>query len=115
MHAPTHQPTHQLITDHRPPTKSYHHNHLTHSHHSAALNTSTPQGGAEDGRFADVFLVPQRMYMADGTLADQVTYPRRVPKEERTPELERKMMEQLELVGIEYLVERNAKAASGEP
>ena len=71
-------------------------NHHTQSHHSTALNVPTPQDGAEDGRFADVFLVPQRMYMADGTLADQVTYPRRVPKEERTPELERKMMEQLE-------------------
>jgi len=57
--------------------------------------------------FQGVFLVPQRIYMADGTLADQVTYPVRIPKADRTPEQEARMREQLEIAGIDYLVERN--------
>jgi ABC-type uncharacterized transport system fused permease/ATPase subunit len=70
-----------------------------------------PKGksGGDSAKFEDIFLVPQRMYMADGTLADQVTYPRRITREDRTPEAEAKMFAQLELVGIHYLVERNAK------
>ena len=54
----------------------------------------------------DVFLVPQRVYSSMGTLADQITYPQLVKKEERTKEQEDKMMELLTLVGIQYLVDR---------
>ena len=68
-----------------------------------------PSGPDPTKKFMGVFLVPQRMYMADGTLADQVTYPLRIKKEDRTKEDEAKMFEQLKLVGIEYLVARNEK------
>lgn len=53
-----------------------------------------------------VFVVPQKIHMALGTLQDQVTYPQHIPKEHRTPELERRMQEMLDLVGIGYLVKR---------
>lgn len=52
----------------------------------------------------DIFLVPQRMYMSLGTLADQVTYPLRF--ELRTTELEVRLQALLDLVGIGYLPER---------
>jgi ATP-binding cassette, subfamily D (ALD), peroxisomal long-chain fatty acid import protein len=55
---------------------------------------------------SDIFLVPQRIYMCSGSLADQLTYPKRFSKGERTAEQESKMMELLKLVGIDYLVER---------
>ena len=71
-----------------------------------------PSGPDPTKKFMGVFLVPQRMYMADGTLADQVTYPLRIKKEDRTKEDEAKMFEQLKLVGIEYLVARNEKDVS---
>ena len=41
-----------------------------------------------------------------GTLADQITYPQLVKKEDRTKEQEEKMMELMNLVGIQYLVDR---------
>jgi ABC-type uncharacterized transport system fused permease/ATPase subunit len=53
-----------------------------------------------------LFLVPQRVYSVFGSLADQVTYPIRVASDERTPEIEKKMMHCLSLVGIAFLVER---------
>ena len=53
-----------------------------------------------------VFVVPQKIHMALGSLQDQVTYPQFIPKEERTKELEVQMKEVLDLVGIGYLVER---------
>ena len=54
----------------------------------------------------DVFLVPQRVYSSMGTLADQITYPQLVKKQDRTKEQEEKMMELMTLVGIQYLVDR---------
>ena len=53
----------------------------------------------------DIFLVPQRMYMSLGTLADQVTYPLRF--ESRSTELEVRVQELLDLVGIGYLPKRH--------
>jgi ABC-type uncharacterized transport system fused permease/ATPase subunit len=51
-----------------------------------------------------VFVVPQRILMALGTLADQLTYPIVVPG--RSPELEKKLQGLLDMVGVGYLVER---------
>lgn len=65
----------------------------------AAPGTNVPSIG-------EIFLVPQRIYMCIGTLADQLTYPKRFSKEERTVQQEVEMMELLKLVGIDYLVER---------
>ena len=53
-----------------------------------------------------IFIVPQRIHMALGTLADQVTYPDFIPVEERTEEDEARLQSMLDLVGIGYLVER---------
>eukprot|EP00039_Didymoeca_costata_P029327 m.24190 g.24190 ORF g.24190 m.24190 type:complete len:1249 (-) comp7584_c0_seq1:100-3846(-) len=47
-----------------------------------------------------IFLVPQRMYMVLGTLADQITYPLML---KQTPELQGRLQGLLELVGIGYL------------
>ena len=52
----------------------------------------------------EVFLVPQKPYSVTGSLADQITYPKKLCN--RTPGDEAKMMSLLELVGIPYLVER---------
>ena len=54
----------------------------------------------------DLFCVPQRIYMTLGTLADQVTYPDTVPKDERTEDVEARLLKLLDLVGIAYLVTR---------
>ena len=54
----------------------------------------------------DLFCVPQRIYMTLGTLADQVTYPDTVPKDERTEDVEARLLKLLDLVGIAYLVSR---------
>mmetsp|Transcript_19026 Transcript_19026/g.53668 ORF Transcript_19026/g.53668 Transcript_19026/m.53668 type:complete len:348 (+) Transcript_19026:133-1176(+) len=51
----------------------------------------------------DLFLVPQRPYMCEGTLSQQVTYPQRPPP---TPELHARLQSLLEAVGIGYLVDR---------
>ena len=48
--------------------------------------------------------MPQRILMALGTLADQLTYP--VVVEKRSAELEKRLQELLDLVGIGYLVDR---------
>eukprot|EP00037_Helgoeca_nana_P013920 m.128958 g.128958 ORF g.128958 m.128958 type:complete len:749 (+) comp22301_c0_seq23:1622-3868(+) len=58
-----------------------------------------------DGRpnVDQVFLVPQRIYMAQGTLAQQIYYPLAV---EVTAEVEMHLQRLLELVGIGYLSSR---------
>uniref|UniRef100_A0A7S3V235 ABC transporter domain-containing protein n=1 Tax=Aplanochytrium stocchinoi TaxID=215587 RepID=A0A7S3V235_9STRA len=52
----------------------------------------------------DVFLVPQKVYMVPGNLADQITYPTRLGglSEENKCEL----LDLLKLVGVPYLAER---------
>ena len=50
--------------------------------------------------------VPQRILMALGTLADQLTYPSVLQPAERTEEVEKQLQGLLDLVGIGYLVER---------
>ena len=55
---------------------------------------------------SDIFVVPQRILMAPGTLADQITYPYSIPHYERTVEIEARLQELLDLVGIGYLVDR---------
>ena len=57
-------------------------------------------------RQADVFCVPQRIYMTLGTLAEQVTYPQTIMKQDRTPEVEEHLQKLLDTVGIGYLVSR---------
>lgn len=54
----------------------------------------------------DVFVVPQQLLMAVGTLSDQLTYPDSLDPESRTPEKEEHMLAILRTVGIEYLVTR---------
>jgi ABC-type uncharacterized transport system fused permease/ATPase subunit len=54
----------------------------------------------------DVFVVPQQLLMAVGTLSDQLTYPDSLDPESRTPEQEKCMLEILHTVGIDYLVTR---------
>lgn len=55
----------------------------------------------------DMFLVPQRVYSVTGTLLDQVTYPTKFEKTDVTPDLLKKCIDLLKLVGIDYLVERD--------
>ena len=50
--------------------------------------------------------VPQRILMALGTLADQLTYPSVLQPGERTEDVEKQLQGLLDLVGIGYLVER---------
>ena len=50
--------------------------------------------------------MPQRILMALGTLADQLTYPSVLQPAERTEEVEKQLQGLLDLVGIGYLVER---------
>jgi hypothetical protein len=54
----------------------------------------------------DIFIVPQRIHMCLGSLADQLTYPGRIPPEQRTADQEARLMKLLDLVGIAYLVKR---------
>lgn len=70
----------------------------------AFLARPCSEGGSPS--FKDIFLVPQRVYMVDGSLADQVTYPEMIETSLRTAAIEEKLRKQLELVGIEYLIER---------
>lgn len=51
---------------------------------------------------------------ATGNLADQVTYPVRIDPANRTPEIEAKLQELLDLVGVGYLVTRWAGDAVGK-
>ena len=54
----------------------------------------------------EVFLVPQKPYSVTGSLADQITYPVKIPKDKRTKEQEEHLLSLMSLVGIQYLVER---------
>ena len=47
----------------------------------------------------EVFVVPQRIHMVLGSLADQVTYPKVLDKAERTKAVEAELMALLGLVG----------------
>ena len=62
----------------------------------------------------EIFLVPQRIYMCIGSLADQVTYPHRIAAEDRTEAQTVRLQELLDLVGIGYLVERWEKESKEE-
>ena len=68
--------------------------------------TLPPETGNPLVDLKKVFVVPQKIHMALGSLQDQVTYPEFITKENRTPELELRLQEMLELVGIGYLVAR---------
>eukprot|EP01048_Picozoa_sp_COSAG05_P004916 COSAG05_NODE_279_length_12322_cov_79.874744_8_plen_112_part_00 len=52
--------------------------------------------------------------MATGTLADQVTYPIRIGPQDRTPAIEARLQELLDMVGVGYLVSRWAGDAAGQ-
>eukprot|EP00038_Savillea_parva_P019941 m.29771 g.29771 ORF g.29771 m.29771 type:complete len:1290 (-) comp4631_c0_seq1:347-4216(-) len=60
---------------------------------------------SNDGRpnVDQVFLVPQRIYMAQGSLAQQIVYPLQV---ELTPDTTARLQQLLDLVGIGYLSSR---------
>ena len=55
-----------------------------------------------------------RACVAAGNLADQVTYPVRIEPADRTLEVEAKLQELLDLVGVGYLVTRWAGDAVGK-
>jgi ABC-type uncharacterized transport system fused permease/ATPase subunit len=61
----------------------------------------------------DLMLVPQKAYSVTGSLADQVTYPKRLFP--RTPEQEAKMFTALEQVGIAFLVTREKGWDTAKP
>jgi ABC-type uncharacterized transport system fused permease/ATPase subunit len=44
------------------------------------------------------------VYSVLGSLADQVLYPKTMKADQRTPEIEKKMMDALERVGVDYLI-----------
>eukprot|EP01047_Picozoa_sp_COSAG01_P092887 COSAG01_NODE_24150_length_788_cov_12.641509_2_plen_61_part_01 len=52
--------------------------------------------------------------MATGSLADQVTYPCRIEPCNRTPAVEARLQELLDLVGVGYLVTRWGGDAAGK-
>merc|ERR1711916_150052 len=54
-----------------------------------------------------IFLVPQKPYSSQGSLADQITYPDVVEK--RSAQEEALLLSLLTLCGIQYLVDRNEK------
>ena len=60
-----------------------------------------------------MFLVPQQCYSVVGSLADQITYPVCIPTEERTDEIEARLIELLDLVGIKRLVQRFSRKEDG--
>jgi ABC-type uncharacterized transport system fused permease/ATPase subunit len=66
------------------------------------------------GGGADIVLVPQRIHMAPGTLADQVTYPEKIEPGDRSAEKTAELQELLDLVGVGYLVTRWAGDAEGK-
>ena len=74
-------------------------------HTQGTVAVPTPQGSAVPG-LRDVFVVPQRLHMFTGSLADQVTYPTAIPAAERTVEQEEHLQQLLDTVGIGYLVRR---------
>ncbi len=51
-------------------------------------------------------LVPQKVYSCQGSMADQLTYPIRIPKEERTVDIETRLQACLEMVNLGYLSTR---------
>lgn len=57
----------------------------------------------------DLFVVPQNLLMATGSLADQITYPDHLDPEKRTEEIEAHLTSLLKLVGIDYLIDRWAE------
>jgi ABC-type uncharacterized transport system fused permease/ATPase subunit len=57
----------------------------------------------------NVFLVPQRPYSVRGTLADQITYPKKIAPEDRTAADEAAFFNMLQIVQVEYLVDRYAQ------
>ena len=57
--------------------------------------------------FRGIFMVPQKMYLFPGSLADQVTYPQHLDKDERAQQSAR-LSELLQLVGVHYLLDRYA-------
>ena len=65
--------------------------------------------GSSTDNVKQLFLVPQRMYMASGSLADQITYPEVIRREERTSEKEAELSALLHLVGIERLISRKGQ------
>ena len=70
-----------------------------------SIKTPCPAGSMHPG-IKEVFIVPQRIHMCIGTLADQLTYPLVIAPSERSSQLEARLMKLLELVGIDYLVDR---------
>ena len=74
-------------------------------HTQGTVAVPTPKGSAVPG-LRDVFVVPQRLHMFTGSLADQVTYPTAIPAAERTVEQEEHLQQLLDTVGIGYLVRR---------
>ena len=54
-------------------------------HSTGKVSVPSPKGSTLPG-LKDVFVVPQRIHMFLGSLADQVTYPVTIPKEKRTEE-----------------------------
>jgi ABC-type uncharacterized transport system fused permease/ATPase subunit len=77
-----------------------------------AVTVPCPAGSTVPG-LKDVFVVPQRIHMCIGTLADQITYPTRIPAAKRTAEDEAKLLGLLKMVGIDYLVSRWAGDVDG--
>jgi ATP-binding cassette, subfamily D (ALD), peroxisomal ABC transporter len=63
-----------------------------------AATLSTPASG--------IYLVPQKLYMCQGSLADQVTYPERLASNSRE---DARLQEVLDEVGIGYLSSRSAE------
>jgi ABC-type uncharacterized transport system fused permease/ATPase subunit len=61
----------------------------------------------------DLFVIPQQLLMASGTLADQITYPDSIDPEDRSPEKEAGLLKLLEDVGIDYLVKRWGERDAG--
>lgn len=59
-----------------------------------------PRGRRTVPAESDLVVVPQRIHMVIGTLADQVTYPIFVPPEQRTAAFEAELLGLLDLVGI---------------
>jgi energy-coupling factor transporter ATP-binding protein EcfA2 len=74
-------------------------------HAEGKLEVPCPAGSSSPG-LKNVFIVPQRIHMAIGSLADQVTYPLKIPVAERTEAKEAELMGLLDQVGIGYLVSR---------
>ena len=73
-----------------------------------AANNAHPKGQL-GLQLKSVFVVPQKLHMCPGSLADQLTYPLKILASERTADQERELRNLLDLVGVGYLVERWTK------